>query len=100
MNESQQRIFSQETKSTLLGLADRRREPTTRNARPVYVRSAESRDVRFDDVRTVTNSSTSIQWSDWDAEGIFSEAQPGFAPGVPNSNAKAIHILIGKKPTK
>jgi hypothetical protein len=59
MNELQQRIFSQETKNTQVSHADRRREPRTRNARPVYVRSAESSDVRFEEVRTMTDFSRS-----------------------------------------
>jgi hypothetical protein len=59
MNELQQRIFSQETKNTLIGLADRRRESRTRVARPVYVRSAESSEVRFEEIRTTTDFSRS-----------------------------------------
>jgi hypothetical protein len=56
MNELQQRIFSQETQGSLSVQSDRRREPRTRSARPVYVRSADP-DTDFEEVRTMTDFS-------------------------------------------
>jgi hypothetical protein len=57
MNELQQRIFSQEAQDSLAGQPDRRRESRTRSARPVYVRSADPDDARFEEVRTMTDFS-------------------------------------------
>jgi len=57
MNELQQRIFSQEAQDSLADQADRRREPRTRNARPVYVRPADPSDAGFEEVRTMTDFS-------------------------------------------
>jgi hypothetical protein len=57
MNEIQQRMFSQETQDSLAGQADRRREPRTRIARPVYLRPADTSDARFEEVRTMTDVS-------------------------------------------
>jgi hypothetical protein len=57
MNELQQRIFSQQTQDSMAGQPDRRREPRTRSARPVYVRSADPSDACFEEVRTMTDFS-------------------------------------------
>ena len=57
MNELQQRMFSQETQGSLAGKTDRRREPRTQSARPVYVRPAEPSDTDFEEVRTMTDFS-------------------------------------------
>jgi hypothetical protein len=57
MNELQQRIFSQEAQDSLAGQADRRREPRTRSARPVYVRPADPSDAGFEEVRTMADFS-------------------------------------------
>src|ERR1700676_5155025 len=57
MNELQQRIFSKEAQDSLAGQPDRRREPRTRSARPVYVRPADPSDARFEEVRTMTDFS-------------------------------------------
>ena len=57
MNELQQRIFSKDAQESLAGQPDRRREPRTRSARPVYVRPADPSDARFEEVRTMTDFS-------------------------------------------
>jgi PilZ domain len=57
MNELQKRIFSQETQVASPSRADRRREPRTRCARPVYVRPADPSDTCFEEVRTMTDFS-------------------------------------------
>jgi hypothetical protein len=57
MNELQQRIFSQETQGSLSVQSDRRREPRSRSARPVYVRPADANDTDFEEVGTMTDFS-------------------------------------------
>ncbi len=57
MNKLQQGICSEKAQDALAGKADRRREPRTRIARPVYVRSADPRDLFIEEVRTMTNFS-------------------------------------------
>ena len=57
MNELQQRIFSEETQDEQVGQAERRREPRTEMARPVYVQPADSSGMRFEEVRTMSNFS-------------------------------------------
>jgi hypothetical protein len=56
MNELEQRIFSQETDVPATP-ADRRREPRTRIARPVYVQPGDPTAERFEEVRTMTDFS-------------------------------------------
>lgn len=57
MNELQQRMFLQEAQGSLAGKTDRRREPRTRRARPVYVMPADPGDTDFEEVRTMTDFS-------------------------------------------
>jgi hypothetical protein len=59
MNELQQRIFSQEAQDSSLGRMERRREPRTQNARPVYIRAADLSGANFEEVRAMTNFSRS-----------------------------------------
>jgi len=59
MNELQQRIFSQETEDAPASEMERRREPRTRLARPVYVQPAEPGGDRFEEVRTMSDFSRS-----------------------------------------
>jgi hypothetical protein len=57
MNELQQRVFSRKGQDPLLGQSDRRREPRTREARPVYIRPADLSGADFEEVRTMTDFS-------------------------------------------
>jgi hypothetical protein len=57
MNELERRIFSQETQDGAAAEADRRREPRTRIARPVYVQPGDANAERFEEVRTMTDFS-------------------------------------------
>jgi hypothetical protein len=57
MNELQQRIFSQGVRGSVAGQRDRRREPRTRSARLVHVRSADPSDYCFEEVLTMTDFS-------------------------------------------
>ena len=57
MNELQQRVFSRKGQDSLLGQSDRRREPRTRDARPVYLRPADLSGADFEEVRTMTDFS-------------------------------------------
>jgi hypothetical protein len=59
MNELQQRIFSQETEDGPAGEMERRREPRTQMARPVYVQPADPDGARFEEVRTMSDFSRS-----------------------------------------
>ncbi len=57
MNELQQRIFAEETQDAPTSQADRRREPRTQTARPVYLQPADPADTYFEEVRTMANFS-------------------------------------------
>jgi hypothetical protein len=57
MNDLQQEVFSPGIDNSLVGQADRRREPRTQSARPVYVRAADPTASDFEEVRTITNFS-------------------------------------------
>jgi hypothetical protein len=57
MNELQERTLSQDAQDSIIGPKDRRREPRTRMARPVYVRPAVLSDSLFEEVRTMINFS-------------------------------------------
>jgi hypothetical protein len=57
MNELEQRIFSQEAQDVQVAETDRRREPRTRIARPVYVQPGDPNAERFEEVRTMTDFS-------------------------------------------
>ena len=57
MNELQRRIFSQEDRDEQLALTDKRREPRTRLARPVYVRPCNPIGEAFEEVRTMKDYS-------------------------------------------
>ena len=57
MNELQEKIFSHEAQDSMTGQEDRRLEPRTRMARPVYMQPADPRDTRFEEVGTMTDFS-------------------------------------------
>lgn len=57
MNELQQRIFSGEAQDSLAVQGDRRRDPRTRIARPVYLRPVDPSETPFEEVRTMTDFS-------------------------------------------
>jgi PilZ domain len=57
MNEVQRRIFSTKPENTTASTPDRRREPRSRMARPVYVRPAAPDGDGFEEVRTMRDFS-------------------------------------------
>jgi hypothetical protein len=59
MKELEQRIFSQETQGVPTAPRERRREPRTQVARPVYVQPADPSGAYFEEVRTMSNFSRS-----------------------------------------
>jgi PilZ domain len=94
MNELQQRIFSQESRDVPVASADRRREPRTQMARPVYVRPSDPNGERFEEVRTMTDFSRSGLYFITERESYFDGMQLYVTPAFGCMNLEYVGEVV------